>query len=578
MQLDPIKPSNEDIRISNIPPIQPVTDQNPLPNPNDINLPPDNVSPLGDVTFTELTDDKIESLEAEVHDSILNLDTTIQEINSAHIQTAPVRVVLRDWLRKRILQKKISQVPFIAAAEPSQNHTLQEIVFLISGISDSGLLTQKLSDIFQFASTGGLCYLEIAELPKLIGEAGTLIYRRSILSEAQDLLKEMEFRLTQEEELQDVLKPYIEDLKPWIEKEIKKQSAQIKDFLGNTLVATPGLLRFALRIGSHIAPVATGYLSICSYVSQGVEASYRLYKVNHETNAISQFKANLKKRINTPTAIEEQKKQVEDVKQAKLVLKTLVLEKTRQENSFFKFLFNKTAVEFPLVFTTCAMGIVVTALTIGGISVGVGLTVFPPTAFALLLFFMSAAGLYYLHLKRPHLFKTLFTTTPAKLAFYRMKLAFMQYQRLNTEIKQALNMLKIDQIIVDHKYTREELEEANRGIEQELKVLGEKIAKFEEEKIQPLKKTLDHAGVKDFLHNARFYEYAKDNSIIQELAAKLVGDSVSEDIHEFLNEYTGIDIRSLRIKERDELKAKLTDALNSFFGSSSHAFLESVVK
>lgn len=594
MPVDPVNPIREvGLENSNVPisiPIPPIV-ENQIPNPNDVmSTPPDILPPLEGVK--ELDEEGMEALQAEVENNISHMETTLSEMTSPILRTAPVRLVLRDWLSKRIIRGNIVNSMLETAEDPVKNYTIEALVFTITESAETGQLfgkssgaaesirashiVQKLSDIFKFASLGGLCYLELSELPKLIGEAGTLIYRRSILSEAQDIFKEMKKRVEMDPSIARVLAPYIEDLEPWIKGEEEEQRKNCREFLGNTLVASPDLIRGMIRVGSEITPVLAPVSSLVTYITVTIDSSYRLYNVTHQTNAVAHYKANLKKRLyNTP----DPEAQLKEVTQAKQALKSLVLEKTRQESKFLKFFRAKTSVEFSLLISTAAFGIVIVGLVLGGITLTAGLIAAPPITLILLFVVTAAVGLYYLHVTRPHLFKTLFTKTPLKLAFYRLKLAFYQYQRLNKEIKQALNLLKLDNVIVEHTYNKEELEQSSRTIEAELVTLKAKIDALEEGLIHPLEKEIAAAGTKDFFYNAFKKSGNKiDDTVIDELVQHLLPENeIDNDLQEFLKEYTGIDTNALSTNKRLSLQDQVTFALKGFFGSTTQTYFDTMV-
>lgn len=139
-------------------------------------------------------------------------------------------------------------------------------------------------------------------------------------------------------------------------------------------------------------------------------------------------------------------------KQAKIVmaknsLQALSLAKVESERKFFGFNVSKAAIGFTTSVLAAAAIITLKALVIGGVLAisgaafaygGIGI-------FALGLALL-AAGLIFLYIYKPHLFKSMFSGVQTKLAFYEIPESIAKFRAQKKEVELALVQLEMESI------------------------------------------------------------------------------------------------------------------------------------
>jgi hypothetical protein len=219
-------------------------------------------------------------------------------------------------------------------------------------------------------------------------------------------------------------------------------------------------------------------------------------------------------------------------------LKVFNRKKNEIDRGFLDNAMGKAALCFSYSLNLTLASIVLQSLIYTGVIAATSaLTVFGYGAIVLLLGFLGLGG-YYLHSKKPNIFKTYVKGVQAKLAFWSIPLAIQQFRKnyallenvkAAEEIKAIWHRINlIDRLLPNSDINglqnlKEELIAAAEKKSEELKYLNGKINGLSEsinsleERIKPLQEQIEEAGKKDFLFQLNG-EVALDSDTMIELS------------------------------------------------------------
>lgn len=293
-------------------------------------------------------------------------------------------------------------------------------------------------------------------------------------------------------------------------------------------------------------------------------------------------------------------------------LKTFNQKKYNLDKNFLEFAENKAMIFFGYSLDVTLASIIIKSLIFTGVIATTSALAILGYGFLALLGGAMGIGAYYLHMKKPNIFKTYLQGVQARLAFWNIPLAIQQYRKnynmlenikTSEEIKAIWQKIGlIDRLqfssnvesLLEH---RTELTNAAKKKEKELSLLGEKIKGLNEsilnleERIKPLQEHIDVAGSKDFLmHLHGIAELESDTEIelinmskrpqfkndFYVLAEYLLQDATIQEDSEtkqFLL-HMGIDLSELSDENKNFMIEKLAKQIRGFFAMETDATLK----